>query len=396
MLKVVIHDYAGHPFPLTLSKELSKNYKVFHLYFKNDYGPKADLNDNFSENLKIESVGSQIKYDKNNFLSRFVKDIIYGFDVAKRIKDIKPDIIISGQSPTFSQQLIIKASKKINSKFIFWVQDFYSIAVEYILKKKISFFSIPISFLFKYFEKKQFKIADYLIIISDDFSKQLSTWQINQNKISVIENWGNLDQIKFNKKKNYEFLKENNLDIDKFTIMYTGTLALKHDPDLIIKIANSNLDLQIIIIGIGSGYQVLKNKLDLPKNIKILNLQPFDKMNMVLSSTDIFLAMLNNDAGKYSVPSKILNYLCAGKPIILSAPKDNLASKIIRESNSGSVFNPDNFDELNKFINKLKNENETRKVLSENARKYAENNFQIKEISLKFKNIINNIINKNK
>jgi len=224
----------------------------------------------------------------------------------------------------------------------------------------------------------------------------LSTWQINQNKISVIENWGNLDQIKFNKKKNYEFLKENNLDIDKFTIMYTGTLALKHDPDLIIKIANSNLDLQIIIIGIGSGYQVLKNKLDLPKNIKILNLQPFDKMNMVLSSTDIFLAMLNNDAGKYSVPSKILNYLCAGKPIILSAPKDNLASKIIRESNSGSVFNPDNFDELNKFINKLKNENETRKVLSENARKYAENNFQIKEISLKFKNIINNIINKNK
>ena len=119
-------------------------------------------------------------------------------------------------------------------------------------------------------------------------------------------------------------------------------------------------------------------------------------MNMVLSSTDIFLAMLNNDAGKYSVPSKILNYLCAGKPIILSAPKDNLASKIIRESNSGSVFNPDNFDELNKFINKLKNENETRKVLSENARKYAENNFQIKEISLKFKNIINNIINKNK
>ena len=100
--------------------------------------------------------------------------------------------------------------------------------------------------------------------------------------------------------------------------------------------------------------------------ILAIKLQPFDKMNMVLSSTDIFLAMLNNDAGKYSVPSKILNYLCAGKPIILSAPKDNLASKIIRESNSGSVFNPDNFDELNKFINKLKNENETRKVLSEN------------------------------
>jgi len=158
MLKVVIHDYAGHPFPLTLSKELSKNYKVFHLYFKNDYGPKADFNDNFSENLKIESVGSQIKYDKNNFLSRFVKDIIYGFDVAKRIKDIKPDIIISGQSPTFSQQLIIKASKKINSKFIFWVQDFYSIAVEYILKKKFPFFLFQYLFYLSILKRNSLKL----------------------------------------------------------------------------------------------------------------------------------------------------------------------------------------------------------------------------------------------
>ena len=44
MLKVVVHDYAGHPFQLNLSKELSKKHKIFHLYFGNDYGPKADFN----------------------------------------------------------------------------------------------------------------------------------------------------------------------------------------------------------------------------------------------------------------------------------------------------------------------------------------------------------------
>jgi len=395
MLKIIVHDYAGHPFPLTLSQELSNKYKVYHLYFGNDYGPKASFDIGFNKNLTIESIGSNIKYNKSNFFTRFIKDFIYGYFVAKRINEIKPDIIISGQCPTFAQEIIISASKKNNSKFIIWVQDFYSTAVHTILMKKISILSLPISFLFKYFEKKQFKITDHLIVISDDFLNQLNNWKIDNNKISIIQNWGNLDQIKFNKSKDITFLKENNLDINKFHILYSGTLALKHNPDLILKIANRNSSIEIIVVGIGSGFQKLKNDKNLPKNIKLLPLQPFNKMNNVLNSADIFLAMLNNDAGNYSVPSKILNYLCAGRPIIFSAPKNNLAAKIVEEAGAGHVFDPNNFDDLNKYIDKLQNDNETRDLLSKNARNYAEKNFQIKHISAKFENIINKIVQNN-
>ena len=393
MLKVVVHDYAGHPFQLNLSKELSKKHKIFHLYFGNDYGPKADFNNETYKNLTIEKVGSNIKYNKSSFFTRFIKDLIYGFQVAKIINKIKPDVIISGNCPTFAQQIIINSSKKNNSKFIIWVQDFYSIAVHYILMNKLSILSLPISYLFKYFEKKQFKIADHLIIISKDFLNQLNKWEINDKKISIIENWGNLDQINFNKSKDTTFLQENKLNINKFNILYTGTLALKHNPDLIIKIANHNPNIEILVIGVGSGYQKLKNSKNLPINIILLPLQPFNKMDKVLNSADVFLAMLNNNSGKFSVPSKILNYLCAGKPIILSAPKDNLASKIVNDSSSGRVFNPENFNELNKFINELQNDNKLRVLLSENARNYAEKNFQINQISYKFESIINKIVN---
>jgi colanic acid biosynthesis glycosyl transferase WcaI len=394
MLKIIVHDYAGHPFPLTLSEELSKKNKVYHLYFKNDYGPKASFKSEINENLKVESIGLNIKYNKSNFFTRFIKDFIYGHHVAKRIDKIKPDVIISGQCPTFAQEIIINSSKKNNSKFIIWVQDFYSPAVRSILMKKLSFLSLPISLLFRYFEKKQFKIADHLIIISDNFLNQLNKWKINNNKISIIQNWGNLDQIKFNKDKDFTFLKENNLDVNKFYILYTGTLALKHNPYLILEIANCNPNIEIVVVGIGSGYQKLKINKNLPKNIKLLPLQSFDKMNNVLNSADIFLAMLNSDAGDYSVPSKILNYLCAGKPIVFSGPKNNLAAKIIESAGAGSVFDPDNFHDLNKYINKLEKDNETRDLLSKNARNYAEKNFEIKYINKKFEKIINKVIEK--
>ena len=40
MQRIIVHDYAGHPFTFELSKELSKIMMVYHIFFANDPGPK--------------------------------------------------------------------------------------------------------------------------------------------------------------------------------------------------------------------------------------------------------------------------------------------------------------------------------------------------------------------
>lgn len=389
--KIIVHDYAGHPFQLELSKQLSKKYTVYHFYYQNDYGPKADFKINLSDKLNIKGIGKNINYNKNNFLTRIFKDLEYGKEVSKQISQIKPDVVISGNCPTLAQQLIIRSCHKNNSKFIIWVQDFYSHAIKLLLKKKLSIFSYPISFLFEYLEKKQLQQADRLIIISNDWVKKLSSWNVENEKIHYIPNWGDIENIQYLEKKPISFLHENSLDIDKFRIIYTGTLALKHNPKIIIEIAIKNKDIDILVIGVGSGFHKLKNMKNIPINIKLLPLQPFKKMSNILNSADVLLGILNEDASKFSVPSKILNYLCAGKPIILSAPKDNLAATIIRESKSGKIFEPHDLDGINDFLKILINNTDVKKRYSLNARDYANKNFKIENISLKFENIINNL-----
>lgn len=391
MLKIIIHDYAGHPFQFDLSKKLSQTFKIYHFYFKNDYGPKANFSNLNFDNLNVEGLGENIIYKKSNLVDRFFKDIKYGKIVSNKINEIKPDIIISGNCPTLSQNIIINSAKRNNSKFIFWIQDFYSEAVEILLKKKLSILAIPIYSLFKFLEKKQLKFSDKLIIISDDFKNKLSKWKINLDNVHYIPNWGNLETIEFFNKKNTKFLIENNLDPEKFYIMYSGTLALKHNPDLIVKIAELNPDIGVIVVSVGSGFDKLMKKKDIPKNIHLFPIQPFNKINEVLSSTDIFLAILNNDSSGFSVPSKILNYLCAGKAIILAAPEKNLASKIITLSNSGKIFDERQINEIDNYIKFLKSNPNKRKELSHNARKYAEENFDIKKISETFKKLINEV-----
>lgn len=391
MKKIIIHDYAGHPFTLDLSKKISKKYKVFHLFFINDHGPKANFERSYERNLEIIGVGGKIKYNKGSFLNRFFNDIIYGLNIKKEIIKIKPDIIISANCPTFSQNFLINAAKKNNIKFIYWIQDFYSIAVENILSIKLPIISKPISFIFKYLDKKHLNKSDKIIIISKAFLKIINKWKIDSKKVLFIPNWGNLTSI--NKKKNefQNFKTIYGIDNKKFTLVYTGTLALKHNPNLILDIAKKCKDIQIIIFGFGVGFENLKNYENLYENLKLFPLQPFNKFIEILGSADAFLAILNEEAGEFSVPSKILNYLCAAKPIILSAPKNNLAAEIINISKSGKVFDKNENKDIPEFINQLKNDLNLRQKLSINGRSYAEKNFNIEKISKQFEDIIENI-----
>ena len=391
MIKIIIHDYAGHPFQLELSKQLSNKFNVYHFYYQNDYGPKANFKNDNKDRLNIKGIGKTISYNKNKFIDRFFKDLEYGKEVSRYISEIKPDVVISGNCPTLAQEYIVKTCQKNNSKCIIWVQDFYSHAVKLLLKKKLSFFSFPISFLFEYLEKKQLQKANSLIIISNDWEQKLLSWNINNKKIKYIPNWGDIKNIEYLEKKPNSFLDENFLDKDKFRIIYTGTLALKHNPQIITDIAAKNKNIEVVVIGAGTGFQKLDKMKYIPSNIRLLPLQPFEKMNHILNSADALLAILNEEASKFSVPSKILNYLCAGKPIILSAPKDNLSTKIINESKSGKSFEPNDLDGINNFLRILLNDKDLKKKYSLNAREYALRNFNIEKISAQFENLINNL-----
>ena len=110
-------------------------------------------------------------------------------------------------------------------------------------------------------------------------------------------------------------------------------------------------------------------------------------MNDILSVADVCFATLNNDASLFSVPSKILNYLCAGKPILFYGSKKNLASKIIIENQCGFVFEHGEVDQLNSYLNNLKYNKKLLEKMSLKSREYAEINFNIDDIALKFKKI---------
>lgn len=392
MMKILIHDYAGHPFQIDLSRELAKNgFNVWHLYTSSSGGPKGGLESD-TENLKIIDVKSE-SVAKQNFLKRRAQEKKYGKKCVEVIKGIMPDVVLSSNTPLDAQKSIIEFCEDNGIRFVFWLQDIISIAAESILKKKLGFLGSLAAKYYNVIEKDLLKRSDHVITIADDFNGIIEDWGVKKESITAIPNWAPIEEIPVKNKKN-PFSDKYNLE-DKFVVLYSGTLGMKHNPEIIYETAkslNENREIVFVVISEGQGMNYLKNRLreEDVDNLKLLPFQPFDQFPNVLGASDVTLTLLEPEAGIFSVPSKVWSSYSAQRPTLLVVPKENLSAKITERVRAGIVIPPSSVASLKKAVVTLLENSEKREEMGRNARTYAEENFYVKEIAKKFQKILTN------
>ena len=388
-MRILIHDFAGHPFQVQLSRALSsRGYTVLHVYSKSVQTPKGSLhkkNDD-SRNFDVIGISQEKPFPKYSIIKRWFAEKAYRKNLLNVANDFKPDIVMSGNTPLDIQKVFLAQCKKKNIRFIYWVQDVYSVAIQYALKKKLPVLGQFISLYYKKLEKFLLNRSDHIVVISEDFKKVIAGW-VNTKNITVIENWAPLDEIQPQPKKNQWSISHG--ISDKFCFLYSGTLGMKHNPDILLQLAkqfrNEN-DTVIVIISEGIGIdwlkaEVIREKLE---NVRFYKYLDFELFPLALSSADVLLAILEKEAGVYCVPSKVLTYHCIGKPLLLSVPKENLVSRIVKSNTSGFVAESGDVDSFCRSAEKLKKDDNLRMKFGENAQKYAQNNFDINTICNSF------------
>ena len=386
LLKILVHDFAGHPFQMQLSKTLGeRGNNVCHLYFAGDKGPKGTLQDMSFTNggsVKLVALGSEEGYEKGAFIKRVVKDLQYRSIVSKFVRAGDFDVVISGNTPLWVQGGILRAAQSSGARFIFWCQDFYSIAVAELLKTKVGVLAKPVGKILEIWDKLQFARSDHIVHITDRFSEQTQAWGLSLDKTSVISNWGAIDELPLVEKQN-NWRCEQGFD-ERPVVLYSGTLGLKHNPELICAAAKSS-NAHFVVVGFGLGYEELKKQR--LSNLTLLPLQRFEVFPEVLGSAELLVAVIEREAGTFSVPSKLLSYLCSGRPIVLAAPADNLASTILLESGAGIVVEPEDVAGFEAAVSELLADDGRREQMGLAARRYAEKNFDIEAVATNFEQV---------
>lgn len=344
-LRILLHDFPGHPFTAELSRELARRgHHVTHAWFAGEGGPKGRLQrgPDDPETLDFLPVGEGLAYDKSRFFRRRQGDIAYGRLLAERIAELAPDLMISSTTPTETQEALLAACRARNIPFVYWCQDFYSIAAARLLRKKLPVLGPCVAAWYGFLERRQMRRATHVLHITESFCAQTDAWGIPRDKVTVIHNWGVIDEIEV-MHRDTPWAARQGLGAGT-RYLYSGTLAMKHDPELLARLAGRvGPDEEVVLVSAGVGADRLRARAeagDLPR-LRCLPLQPFAEFPQVLGAGDVLLAVLEREAGAFSVPSKILSYLCAGRPIVLAAPKENLAARMIERIGAGRVVDPE-------------------------------------------------------
>ncbi len=168
---------------------------------------------------------------------------------------------------------------------------------------------------------------------------------------------------------------------------------MKHNPEILVKLAldiGKNIDAYVIVVTEGLGEKYLRRKKAEHKihNLVLLPFQQFESLPLVLAGADILLALLEPDAGVFAVPSKILTYLCAKRPLLLAVPSENLAARIVEEQRAGIVTPPSEPERFIEGARTLIHDRRLRNSMAANGRAYAKKTFDIEAISNRFEKII--------
>ncbi len=391
-MRILVHDYSGHPFQAELSRALAATQpldEVAHAYCSDYVSGKGNLeaSQNDPKNLTFRPITSSASSDRYAFWGRVRHEVAYAISTLRLLREHRPDVVIYSNVPLLAHWMLTVLAPRTPT--VFWHQDVYSAAMAKELEGRAGLVGRTLSRLPERMERQIAKHSRCVVAISEAFSPVYRRWHIEPRRITFIPNWAPIGELPTTRRSNAWSAKAGLSD--RFVALYSGTLGLKHDPSVLKALANSLLAIPgacVVVISEGLGRDYLERELrsSHSTNLILLDYQDYSRLPEVLGAADVLLAVLEPDAGGYSVPSKILTYLCAGRPIVALVPADNQAAQTVVRAGAGFVVSDS--EGFTAAVTALADDPELRAGQGARARLYAEEAFDIDQIVARWRAVL--------
>jgi glycosyltransferase involved in cell wall biosynthesis len=274
---------------------------------------------------------------------------------------------------------------------VLWHQDVQAVAMRSFAGVSLSRAFRAVAAVSEVLERWASRRAAAVVAIADSFVDVHRAWG-TADKVTVIPNWAPLDEIVPVGRTN-AWSAEHDLD-GVTTLVYSGTLGLKHNPALLPalarKVRDRGVDLRLVVVTEGAAVPVVRaeaERLDVP--LTLLPFQPYERLPEVLGAGDVLVVLLEKSAGAFSVPSKTLSYLCAGRPVLGLMPAENLAAALV-DRVDGCVLPPDEaaLDTAAEWVRDVVTDPERTALLGKKARALAEDEFGLEGCTDRFEALL--------
>lgn len=245
-------------------------------------------------------------------------------------------------------------------------------------------------------EKITYRYADKIIVISEDFKKNIMAKGVPEDKIVVIYNWVDQSKVVDVPREENKLFDVYGLDRSKFYITYNGNIGLTQNMDMLLDVAKELQkeyeDIHFVLVGNGAYMDEVRRKVAEHQlgNVHLLPFQPYEDISHVFSLGDASLVISKPGVGANSVPSKTWSIMSASRPVLANFDENELKT-IIENNHCGIFTKAGDKDAFKESILTLYNHRELCKEYGYNGRKFVLDNLTREVGTQKYVDVIKEV-----
>ena len=217
-----------------------------------------------------------------------------------------------------------------------------------------------------------------MVVLSKDMKQLLLDGDVPEEKISIIPNWADTQQIVPIEEEN-RFRRKYDLE-HKFVAMYSGNLGLTQRLEEFVEAADilqDDPEIRFVFVGQGARKPNLQSQVESLglKNVLFCDYQPLAELSHSLSAADLHLVPLTAELSRCLMPSKLYGILAAGRPFLTNAPETSELFEITKTHNVGYAVKAGSPSEIAAAVRAAKNDRAALQQMGHRARCLAEERY---------------------
>lgn len=338
----------------------------------NEKANKQKTNLTIYNNIQIIRVKTG-NIQKRNKYSKVIFSFLAGPQILcaihKYLKGCQYELILFSTPPITLSPCIILLKKRYQAKLYLLLKDIWpqdAVDLGAMIMGGI------VWKVFRYLEKKTYKNCDYIGCMSPANVEYIikNNKYLQEKKVEVCPN--SLKKRDFIEVDRGIIREKYGLPKDKIIFIYGGNFGKAQGVEFLVTMIHAyqhNPDLYFLMIGAGTEYDYLKNKINSLTfdNAKMVPWIPRTEFADLVQACDVGLILLNKNSTVPNFPSRFLTYLSAKIPIIAAVDKVTDIGDIIENASCGWKVNHGDVDSFKSAVEKVMISKEDRKKMGENG-----------------------------
>jgi colanic acid biosynthesis glycosyl transferase WcaI len=291
---------------------------------------------------------------ESTLLSRALENISFGISAVIALAWLpKPQVIYANTWPLLAIGLLAAFARLRCIPVVTSVQDIYPESL--FVQKRIAHGTALAKALI-WLDKKIAGSAAALVVLSERFKElYIQTRNMPAEKLHVVPNWGNLVDLDSKPDDRMNFRKQKGIPDKAFCFVYAGNIGAAAGLEDVISAFEELVDdpnIYLLIAGSGSRLENCRKQALRLGLERVIFHSPWleSETSQVLGLADVFILPTNGLQSMTSVPSKLITYMLAARPVLAVAEPGSDVELVIQAAGCGWALPPHQPQKLGKTL----------------------------------------------